>query len=307
MHQQALHFDRLAFFRGRRRPLPPAAWSGVGALAIPLWATWPTLAVWASALPAFEVLTIAFTVGWLMLTWIEGRREKLDSLPERRPSALPVAVCALGLCGSNAGFILATASIPAAQANLIAYLWPVMVVALGGVFGLFRLRTRHAAGVGLGFAGAGIVLGGTSMMGALPGIALALLSGASWAAYCLFRLWQGPAATTVLGRGCGLSAGVCAALHLVTETTVLPGFGTLVAALAIGLGPLALANLAWDQGLRRGNGPLLAVMAFATPLVGALILIAAGIATATTNLLVGAVVIVLAGLLSAGDGGRDRA
>src|SRR5262249_58453726 len=109
------------------------------------------------------------------------------------------------------------------------------------------------------------------------GLGLALLSGASWAAYCRFRLWQGSAATAVLGRGCGISAILCGALHLLLERTVQPSWGALAAAIVVGIAPLALANLAWDRGLRRGDSRLLAVMAYATPLAGALILIAAGL------------------------------
>ena len=64
---------------------------------------------------------------------------------------------------------------------------------------------------------------------------------------------------------------------------------------------MALANFAWDQGLRRGNSRLLAVMAYGTPVVSALILIAAGIATATPTLFIGALMIVGAGLVSRGE------
>lgn len=296
---QALCFGPLPRRHGRRRPLPPAAWTGIGALAIPLWATWPTLATWAAAMPPFQILAIAFAVGWLTLHLLERHPDQ----PARQPPTpiLPVLACALGLCGANAGFILATAFIPPAQANLIAYLWPIMVVGLGTALGMFQLRARQGLGLGLGFAGAAVVIGDESVTVSWPGVGLALLSGAAWAGYCLFRLRQGPAAPDVLARGCAFSALLCAALHLAVEATVLPDLGTLLAALAIGIAPLALANLAWDRGLRRGDGRLLAVMAYATPLAGALVLIAAGLAVATLNLLMGALLIVAAGLLARGE------
>jgi hypothetical protein len=65
--------------------------------------------------------------------------------------------------------------------------------------------------------------------------------------------------------------------------------------------PLALVNYVGDEGFRRGDGHLLAVMAYATPLCGALLLAALGAALLTWNLLAGAIVIVLAGLLSRTD------
>jgi drug/metabolite transporter (DMT)-like permease len=299
MHEDALSFGALSPSSRKRRPLPRAAWTGIGAVSIPLWATWPTLAVWAATMPAFEVLTIAFAVGWLVLARLERSPSGGAARPHRGPmDALPVLACALGLSGANAGFILATASIPPAQANLIAYLWPIMVVALGGALGLFRLRPRHIVGLALGFGGAAMVIGGQTLTTAWSGIGLALLSGASWAAYCVFRLRQGAAATNVLAQGCGVSALLCAGLHLALEPTVLPGPGAFIAAVGIGIAPLALANFAWDQGLRRGDSQLLTVMAYATPLASALILVAIGLAAATINLVVGALLIVGAGILS---------
>ena len=78
----------------------------------------------------------------------------------------------------------------------------------------------------------------------------------------------------------------------------MPSMGALAAAAAVGIVPLALGNLAWDEGFRRGDSQLLAVMAYATPLCSALLLAALGMAALTLSLLAGAAVIVLAGLLS---------
>ena len=133
------------------------------------------------------------------------------------------------------------------------------------------------------------------------GIGLALLNGACWAAYLILRLvWKQPA-ENVLARGCAISAVVCTLFHLLLEPTVLPSFGALAATAVAGILPLALGNFVWDQGFRRGDSQLLAVMAYATPLCSALLLAALGAALLTWNLLVGAVVIVLAGVLSRTD------
>jgi len=87
----------------------------------------------------------------------------------------------------------------------------------------------------------------------------------------------------VLARCCAVSAPLCGVLHAAFELTVLPPAGAFLAAVAVGVAPLALANFAWDQGLRRGNGRLLAVMAYATPLLSALILTAAGLVAPTVE------------------------
>lgn len=145
------------------KDLSPKAWTCVGALAIPLWATWPTLALRTLEMPAFECLTIAFLFGWLVL----GRAERSEpaATTERTSwrSWVPAAACALGLSGSNAFHILATHYIPAAEANLISYLWPVMIVGLGAVLGFFQLRSRQLVGLVFGFAGAVILMGGGAL------------------------------------------------------------------------------------------------------------------------------------------------
>src|SRR5882672_11116142 len=104
--------------------------------------------------------------------------------------------------------------IPPAQANLISYLWPVMIVVFGGVIGLFRLRLRQIIGLALGFSGAVILIWDGRVSMSMSGIGLALLSGACWAAYCIFRLsWKQPAGP-LLARGCAISTALCALLHV---------------------------------------------------------------------------------------------
>jgi len=270
----------------------------VGALAIPLWATWPALALRAFEMPAFECLTVAFLIGWLVLAGIAPPAAEAPARNKSASSWLPALACAVGLSGSNGFHILATHSIPAAQANLISYLWPVMIVVFGAVLRLFRLRPRQVLGLVLGFVGAVILMGDGRLSMSPTGTGLALLSGTCWALYCLFRLkWTGEAAN-VLARGCALSTVLCGVLHLLLEPTVMPSMGALAAAAAVGIVPLALGNLAWDEGFRRGDSQLLAVMAYATPLCSALLLAALGMAALTLSLLAGAAVIVLAGLLS---------
>jgi drug/metabolite transporter (DMT)-like permease len=266
-------------------------------------ATWPALALRAFEMPAFECLTVAFLTGWVALTIIAraaGGRPAGGQHAARQSmlSWVPALACAIGLSGSNGFHILATHSIPAAQANLISYLWPVMIVAFGALLRLFSLRPRQIVGLLLGFAGAAILMGDGRVSMSAGGIGLALLSGICWALYCLFRLkWTGDCGN-VLARGCALSTLLCAVLHALLEPTILPNIGALAAAAAVGILPLALGNLVWDEGFRRGDSQLLAVMAYATPLCSALLLAALGMTAVTWGLLAGATVIVLAGFLS---------
>jgi drug/metabolite transporter (DMT)-like permease len=380
-HATTLWFGAFRFRTAWASTLPPRAWTCVGAFAIPLWSTWPALALWSLEMPAFECLTIAFGVGWVVLTLLERpalahpiahggdpvrdsapasiataggaiepasrlgtRAESEDGTAEsvsheasgaeaqgtaesashrgapgaarsaadsaccaRRSTTqwlswVPAIACAVGLSGSNGFHILATHYVPAAEANLISYLWPVEIVVAGAVLGLFKLRIRQIIGLALGLAGAVILMAGGKLSLSLAGVGLALFSGLSWAAYCVFRLkWPFQPARKVLGTGCAISTALCAALHFALEPTVAPSLGALGAAAAVGVIPLALGNFVWDEGFRRGDSQLLAVLAYATPLCSALLLGALGLASLTWGLLAGAVAIVTAGVLSRAD------
>jgi drug/metabolite transporter (DMT)-like permease len=280
------------------KQLSPQVWTCVGALAIPLWATWPALALRTLEMPAFECLTIAFLFGWIVLGRVERNAGAALSEQTTWRTWIPAAACAFGLTGSNAFHILATHYIPAAEANLISYLWPVMIVAIGAMLGLFKLCPRQVIALILGFAGAVILMGVGALALSFVGIGLAFLSGLSWALYCIFRLkWTMPAGA-VLTRGCAISALLCAVVHVVCEPTIVPSAGGIAAAAAVGIVPLAFGNLVWDEGFRRGDSHLLAVMAYATPLCSALLLAMLGLEAFTWSLFIGAIVIVVAGYLS---------
>jgi drug/metabolite transporter (DMT)-like permease len=292
-------FGTLESTARRRQPLSPRTWTCIGLLAVPLWATWPALALRALEIPAFECLTLAFLTGWLVLGRLEDSMAPLSE-PARASvlTWIPGIACALGLTGSNAGHIFATHFIPAAEANLLSYLWAIEIIGLGAALRLFALRPRHLLGLAVGLAGAVALLGRGGLTLSLTGVTFAVASGLAWALYCVFRLaWKHPS-SQVLRRGCALSTVLCALLHVALEPTVMPGLVALGASAAVGLVPLALGNLVWDQGFRRGDSRLLTVMAYATPLCSALLLVALGLESLTMSLGVGAVLIVFAGWLS---------
>ena len=278
------------------RSLSPRTWTCVGLLAIPLWATWPALSLQTREVPPLECITIAFSVACIALSRLQ------PSLAGTRSASwsswIPALAFAGGASGSAVLFLLATHYIPAAEANLILYLWPVMVVALGAALRVFRLRLRHVVGIALGFTATAMLMGGGRLSLSYTGIALALLGGLSWALYCVFRLkWRGPTGP-VLARGFAISAALCAILHLLVEPSVIPSMGSAAATMIIGIVPAAFANLAWDEGFRRGDSHLLAVMAYATPFCSMLLLAALGLESLSGALLVGGLLIVIAGVLS---------
>lgn len=284
---------------------PRAFWTLVGASAVPMWATWPLFAsLSAASMPLFQYLALLFTVGSTTLLLF---RRLVPAASDPRPragsglrgSALAgMVMVTFGILGSDIFFLLAIRRIPAAEANLLLYTWPLMVVALASLFRLLRLKGLHLIALGLGITGAALVIGARPENLSLLGGLLAMSGGAVWAACVVFRMWQGENAPDALVPGFALSAVICLVLHLGFEPTVMPDLTSLFFAVLVGILSLALGNLAWDLGARRGDKVVLATFAYATPLCSTLILTLAGIAQPGIGLVVGGGMIVLGGYLS---------
>ena len=100
----------------------------IGFGAILLWAALALLTSLTTRLPLFEWLALTFGLATLLSLPMLLRRGALASL-----RAVPVGGWALGivgLFGYHAFYMLALKNAPTAQAGLIAYLWPLLIVLL---------------------------------------------------------------------------------------------------------------------------------------------------------------------------------
>ena len=139
-------------------------WTLVGAAAIALWATWPLLAVLSTeSIPFFQFLTIIFAVGAVTLFVLCKNLSPVNAQPLQRATWLnkcfQAAMVPVGLLLSDIFFVVALHYLPPAQANLILYLWPGMVVLLGALLGLLALRGRDLVSVAIAMCGAALVIG----------------------------------------------------------------------------------------------------------------------------------------------------
>jgi drug/metabolite transporter (DMT)-like permease len=300
--QTIVYMDKFWAKAAQHKPDPKTVGTLIGISAIPLWATWPLFAVIsAESIPPLQFTALIFGIASVTLFGLRAptQRQPTANVRDFRNFWLPISMVSFGIFVSNFLFLLAARYMPPAEANLIGYTWPLMVVLLAAPFGLIALRRHHFVSIALGLIGAGLVIGPSMSVGSLTGIVLAAVSGLSWAIYCVYRLHQEAEAPNALAGGLALSAVISGLLHFCFEPTVMPVPSALLSAVLTGIIPLALGNLIWDRGMREGNRVLLAVSAYATPLVSALILIAFGFTEATLGLLLGGTAIVLGGIISA--------
>lgn len=282
----------------------PAA-TALGFSAVLMWALLALFTVATAPVPPFQLNAMTFALGGALgLVWVAatGRVGQLRGVGWR-----VYAFGTAGLFGYHAFYFAALRLAAPAEASLIAYLWPLLIVLLSGLLPGERLRTGHVAGAVIGFAGAAlIVLGGARGVGPNPGLGLALagICALFWSGYSVLSRRLGAVPTASVAVFCIATAILSGVVHGFVEDTAWPrdALGW-AAVLGLGLGPVGAAFYTWDIGVKRGDIQLLGTVAYAAPLLSTLILVGVGIAAPSWALL-GAAVLITGGALVAARASR---
>ncbi len=275
----------------------------IGFGAIALWSTLALLTTASGAVPPFELAALTFAIGGGCGLVYAAARGRVAALVQPWPVW---AVGVGGLFGYHALYFAALRLAPPAEASLIAYLWPLLIVLMSAALPGERLAARHVAGALIGFTGAAILFWGKRGADAAAlsrdaalGYALALGCAFVWSSYSVMSRFLQRAPTEAVAGFCLVTAGLAALCHVLFETTIYPADFTQAAAIiGLGLGPVGLAFYVWDYGVKHGDIRLLGVAAYAAPVLSTLILVAAGFAPATPTLGL-ACALIVAGALTA--------
>lgn len=265
----------------------------IGFIAVLFWALLALLTVGTAPVPPLQLNAICFAIGGAIgLVWIifSGGFSVLRSIP-------PVVYVfgTLGLFGYHFLYFSALRNAPAAEAGLIAYMWPLLIVLFSGFLPTEHLQKQHIAGAVIGFAGVALVIlggsGGFEIKFA-KGYMLAFSGAVTWGLYSVLSRKWAAVPTQSVAIFCVFTALLSALSHFAVETTVWPeSLNGWAAVIALGLGPVGLAFYVWDIGVKHGNIQLLGVASFAAPLLSTLILITAGVAELRWSLILAAALI----------------
>lgn len=194
-----------------------------------------------------------------------------------------------GIFGYHFLYFSALRSAPAVEANLINYLWPLLIVLLSPlVLPGNRLKLNHIVGGLFGLTGVYFVFGGAPL-GFHPeywrGYLYAALAAVIWAVYSLWTRRLPPFSTAAVGAFC-LSSGLLALMIWAITTgdqipVITPRDGLYLGLISIG--PLGGAFFTWDAALKRGDPRVIGAVTYLTPLFSTLILIILGEREFTTN------------------------
>jgi drug/metabolite transporter (DMT)-like permease len=273
----------------------------LGFCAVLMWALLAFLTVKTAPIPPFQLTAMSFAVGGCLgLIWVfaTGETKSLSKI-----SWKVYAFGTVGLFGYHFLYFSALRLAPAAEAGLIAYLWPLLIVLFSGLLPGESLKLGHIIGGVIGFFGASVIVtqGGAKFdVSAMLGYGLALLCALTWASYSVLSRRLGKTPTSCVAVFCLATAVLSSIAHLSLETWVWPKDAVAWwAILGLGIGPVGLAFFVWDIGVKQGDIQLLGVASYAAPLLSTFVLVFAGIAGLTWSLLAASVLITLGAVLAA--------
>lgn len=274
----------------------------VGTFAILMWSSLALFTVNASNIPPLELLGISFSVAFIIgLIWNIKNGQKVFLKVPKKVWLVGVG----GLFGYHFFYFLAIKNAPALEANLINYLWPLLIVLFSAFLPNEKLRWYNIIGTFLGLVGAVVLIlcknGFTKINFEFhEGYIYAIISAILWASYSVLSRKFASVPTAIISAFCLIVAIMSFCTHFIFEITVVPSAKELFFAFLLGLGPVGGAFYAWDIGMKKGDIKLLGTLSYATPLLSTLMLIIFGLSDASWSVLYACFFIVTGSLISSG-------
>ncbi|WP_050387763.1 aromatic amino acid exporter YddG [Bradyrhizobium pachyrhizi] len=275
----------------------------VGLTAILMWSLLSVMTVATGAIPAFQLAAMTFAIGAAVA--FASFLLRPSAFGALKQPAVAWVVGVGGLFGYHALYFLALRFAPPAEAGLLNYLWPLLIVLFSSLLPGERLAVHHIVGALLGLAGTVLLFAGNT--GAftkeqIPGFAAAFVAAFVWASYSVMSRRLKAVPTDAVAGFCLATAVLAALVHMMVETTVWPATPLQwLAVVALGIGPVGAAFFAWDIGMKRGDIRVLGAASYATPLLSTAFLILAGFAKPSANIAIAAILIAGGGLIAAKD------
>ncbi len=272
----------------------------IGSIAILMWSTLALLTVGAKNIPPFELITICFSVSFLIgLLWCF--KNNINLFKNLNHPFHVWAIGVGGLFGYHLFYFLALKYAPPLESNLINYLWPLLIVVFSSFLPNEKLHVNHIIGVICGLIGTIFIFldkGDFSKFSFHIGYIYALLAAFTWSGYSVIsrKFAQIP---SFLVAGFSLVVAVFSLMfHLAFEQSVIPTTNELGQAILLGLAPVGGAFYLWDVGVKKGNIQLLGTLCYSIPLISSLFLILFGYAKGSINIFIACFFIVLGSFIS---------
>jgi drug/metabolite transporter (DMT)-like permease len=260
--------------------------------AILLWASLATLATELKDIPPFLLTGIGLIIGSLVAIPLSRFNLRSWKIPART-----LAIGVYGLFGFHLMLFIALRTAPAVSANLVNYLWPLLLVLLAPLFSsALKLSLRHVIAGLAGFAGAALaILSQSNDLASFsfePGYLFAFIAAVIWASYSLLTTKVAAFPTAAIGLFALVSGALALVAHFILEQPVEITGSDWLWLVLLGLGPLGGAFYFWDAALKIGDPQRLGLLAFLTPLLSTALLVSVSGSSLSPQLALAAALIV---------------
>lgn len=240
----------------------------LGIITIICWGSLATFGNLLIHLPPFYVLGVTFLIGSIPAFF---------RFREMFPHWKILLIGVMGYFGYHFFLFYAFRFAPAIEANLINYLWPVIMVILTPVF--FpeqKLRIYHFIGAALSIIGSVFLVagkGGELKSENIIGYLLAFGAALTWPLYSIGKKKLPSTSVWAIGSFCFISGILCFITHALIEPRVVLQAHDAWMLFFMGIGPFGIAFYCWDVALRLGDARVMGALAYLTPVLSTLGLI----------------------------------
>jgi len=229
----------------------------IGSSAILMWSLLALFTALTHGIPQFQLLALTFGVGGVIgLLYIHFFSPLSWHALCRQP--WPAWVIGVGgLFGYHFFYFTALSNAPVADASLIAYLWPLLIVLFSAFLPNERLRWFHVVGAFTGLGGAVILVSAKGPFAFEAqygfGYMAAVLCSLLWSGYSILNRTQASVPTEAVAFFCIATALLGGVSHLAFETWIAPTSTQWLAILALGIGPVGASFYTWDYGTKKAT------------------------------------------------------
>jgi drug/metabolite transporter (DMT)-like permease len=244
--------------------------TAAGLAAVLLWSTLALLTTVTTGIPPFQVLALTFAVSGLAGVAFVLRPGGPGAAALRMPPGA-AALTVAALFGNYALYFWALKHAPVVEANLINYLWPLLIVVFAALIARQRVGPLQWLGTALGLAAAVLLVTKGQAMAFdarhAAGYFAAFGAALVWALYSVLNQRHAGVPATAIAGNYVVVALLAAAMHAILEAWVAPTPGQWAAIVAIGLGPSGLGFALWDRASKHGDLAVLGTLSYAAPVL----------------------------------------
>lgn len=266
-----------------------------------MWAVSAVLVASLKGIPTYEILTIVFFIGFVCSVLYNIKNNNWKNITKHPFYIWVVGI--IGIFGNELLFIMSFKYAPVAHADLINFLWPIMVILFSALLPNEKFHFRYLIASIIAFIAIYILIfyDNTGVISFeyqyIKGYVFAFSAALFWTCYTLISKSYGKLKPEMIGIYCGFGLVLSFCMHLYCEETVIPSFSNILALVFIGIATHCLAYFFWDYGIKKGNLKLLSILSYFNPIISILILILLGFAKPSIALCLATVLIFIAGVI----------